>query len=65
MGFIFGREKTIAGQYEASRDTNPAPKLENITALLLAINPADDERNPPELMIMEREIKKSSAAGTF
>jgi homoserine O-acetyltransferase len=45
-------------QYEASRDYNPAPKLENIKARLLAINSADDERNPPELGIMEREIKR-------
>jgi homoserine O-acetyltransferase len=45
-------------QYEASRDYNPAPKLESIKARLLAVNAADDERNPPELGIMEREIKR-------
>jgi homoserine O-acetyltransferase len=45
-------------QYEASRDYNPAPKLESIKARLLAVNSADDERNPPELGIMEREIKR-------
>lgn len=45
-------------QYEASRDYNPAPRLESIKARLLAINSADDERNPPELGIMEREIKR-------
>jgi homoserine O-acetyltransferase len=45
-------------QYEASRDYNPAPKLESIKAQVLAINSADDERNPPELGIMEREIKR-------
>lgn len=45
-------------QYDASRDYNPAPKLESIKARLLAINSADDERNPPELGIMEREIKR-------
>jgi len=44
--------------YEASRDYNPAPKLEAIKARLLAINSADDERNPAELGIMEREIKR-------
>jgi homoserine O-acetyltransferase len=44
--------------YEASRDYNPAPKLETIKARLLAINSADDERNPVELGIMEREIKR-------
>jgi homoserine O-acetyltransferase len=35
-------------QWDASRDYNPAPGLEKITAPLLAINSADDERNPPE-----------------
>jgi homoserine O-acetyltransferase len=44
--------------YEASRDYNPAPGLEKIQARVLAINSADDERNPPELGIMEREIKR-------
>jgi len=45
-------------QYEASRGYNPAPKMESIKARLLAINSADDERNPPELGILEREIKR-------
>jgi homoserine O-acetyltransferase len=45
-------------QYEAARDYNPSPKLESIKARLLAINSADDERNPTELGIMEREIKR-------
>jgi len=39
-------------QWEASRDYNPAPRLERITAPLLAINSADDERNPPETGLM-------------
>ena len=45
-------------QLEASRDYNPGPKLETIQARLLAINSADDERNPAELGIMERDIKR-------
>jgi len=45
-------------QWDASRDYNPAPDLEGIQAALLAINSADDERNPPELGIMERELKR-------
>jgi homoserine O-acetyltransferase len=45
-------------QWDASRDYNPAPGLERIEAALLAINSADDERNPPELGIMERELKR-------
>ena len=36
----------------------PAPNLEKITAPLLVINSADDERNPPETGIMERELKR-------
>jgi len=44
--------------YDASRDYDPAPQLEKITAKVLAINSADDERNPPELGIMDREIKR-------
>ena len=45
-------------QLDASREYNPAPKLEAIKALLLAINSADDVVNPPELGIIEREIKR-------
>ena len=45
-------------QMEGSRDYDPAPRLESIQARVLAINSADDERNPAELGIMEREIKR-------
>jgi len=45
-------------QWESSRDYNPAPGLERIQAALLAVNSADDERNPPETGIMEREIRR-------
>ena len=45
-------------QYEASRLYNPDPDLGKIKAPLLAINSADDQVNPPELGIAEREIKK-------
>ena len=45
-------------QWESSGDYNPAPGLERIQAALLAINAADDERNPPELGTMERELKR-------
>ena len=48
----------IIYQFDASRGYNPAPQLEKIQARLLAINSADDERNPPELGIMEREMKR-------
>jgi homoserine O-acetyltransferase/O-succinyltransferase len=43
---------------EASHDYDPAPNLEKIRAPLLAINFADDLINPPELGILEREIKR-------
>lgn len=45
-------------QFDASRDFKPAPHLEKIQARLLAINAADDERNPPEFGVMERELKR-------
>ncbi len=45
-------------QFDSSRDYDPAPHLEKIRAPLLAINSADDQVNPPELGILEREIKR-------
>ena len=44
--------------YEAARNYDPSPHLEKITARVLAINAADDERNPIELGILQREIKR-------
>lgn len=44
--------------FEASRFYNPAPHLTKIKAPLFAINSADDQVNPPELGLMEKEIKK-------
>jgi homoserine O-acetyltransferase len=43
---------------EASHDYDPGPNLERIQSPLLAINSADDLINPPELGILEREIKR-------
>ncbi len=48
----------VVYQWDSSRDYNPSPGLERITAALLAINSADDERNPPETGVLEREIKR-------
>ena len=45
-------------QWESSHDYDPSPGLEKIEAALLAINAADDERNPPETGIMERDLKR-------
>ena len=44
-------------QWDASRDYDPAPGLERIEAPMLAINSADDERNPPETGIMQRAME--------
>lgn len=43
---------------EASHDYDPGPDLGRIRAPLLAINFADDLINPPELGILEREIRR-------
>ena len=45
-------------QWEASGDYDPSAGLERIRARVLAINSADDERNPPELGVLERELKR-------
>lgn len=45
-------------QWASSGDYNPSGGLERIQAQVLAINAADDERNPPETGIMERELKR-------
>jgi homoserine O-acetyltransferase len=45
-------------QLESSFDYDPLPGLERIRAPLVAINSADDLINPPELGILEREIKR-------
>ena len=43
---------------ESSYDYDPGPDLEKIRAPLLAINFADDLINPPDLGILEKEIKR-------
>jgi homoserine O-acetyltransferase len=45
-------------QWDSSRDYDPSSGLERIRAVVLAINSADDERNPPELGLLDREIKR-------
>src|SRR5262249_8140778 len=44
--------------FDASRNYNPATKLESIRVPLTAVNSADDLINPPELRIAERQIKR-------
>jgi len=43
-------------QFESSRDYNPEQALGSIVAPLFAVNSADDQINPPELGIMEKDI---------
>jgi homoserine O-acetyltransferase len=45
-------------QWEASRDFDPGPGLEKIEATVLAINAADDERNPPETGVTDAAMKR-------
>ncbi|HXT27800.1 MAG TPA: alpha/beta fold hydrolase [Vicinamibacterales bacterium] len=43
---------------EASFDYDPGPNLEKIKAPLFAVNSADDLVNPPEIGLLEKEIKR-------
>jgi homoserine O-acetyltransferase/O-succinyltransferase len=45
-------------QVDASRNYEPSPKLDTITAQVMFVNSADDYINPPELGIAEREVRK-------
>ena len=45
-------------QWQASHDYNPSAGLEWIEATLLAINAADDERNPPETGLTDAALKR-------
>ena len=59
LSATFGADANdVLYQWESSRDYNPSAGLERIQAAFLAINSADDERNPPELGVLDREIKR-------
>jgi len=45
-------------QWDSSGDYDAAPGLEKIQAAVLAINSADDERNPPETGVMADALKR-------
>ena len=45
-------------QWESSADYDPSPGLERITAMVVAVNSSDDERNPPEFGVMESSMKR-------
>jgi len=44
--------------FDASRTYDPSAKLDQIKAPVMFVNSADDQINPPELGIAEREIKQ-------
>lgn len=48
--------------WNASRNYDPSPKLEQITAPVLWINSADDYINPPELGIAEKMVTRMPRA---
>ncbi len=45
-------------QWQSSGDYDPSPDLEKIEARVLAINAADDERNPPETGLTDAAMKR-------
>jgi homoserine O-acetyltransferase len=45
-------------QWDASHDFDPSADMEKIQAMVLAVNAADDERNPPETGVTEAAIKR-------
>ena len=53
-----GDANDVLYQWESSADYDPSAGLERVQAVVLAINSSDDERNPPELGVMETQIKR-------
>ncbi|MEK8052966.1 alpha/beta fold hydrolase [Ideonella sp. DXS22W] len=49
-------------QWDSSRDYDASAGLEKVRGTLLAINSADDERNPPELGVMEPALARIPGA---
>jgi homoserine O-acetyltransferase/O-succinyltransferase len=61
--FIAARMRTTDANdmlyyFDASRNYNPEPQLTKVIAPLTAINSADDQINPPELKIIDRDIQQ-------
>jgi homoserine O-acetyltransferase len=52
-------------QWQASRGFDTAGALDRITVPLLAINSADDERNPPETGVLDAAIKRVKHGQVF
>ncbi|MCC7122302.1 MAG: alpha/beta fold hydrolase [Gammaproteobacteria bacterium] len=53
-----GDANDLLYRWESSRDYDPEPGLDRIRARLLAINSADDERNPLELGVIEEALAR-------
>jgi homoserine O-acetyltransferase len=62
---IVGDANDAIYQFEASRDYDPSAKLARITAPVLAINSADDERNPNETGLLEKGIAQVKKGQIF
>src|SRR5262245_17711909 len=61
--FVAARMKTTDANdmlyyFDASRNYNPEPLLEKISSPLTAINSADDQINPPELKIIDKDMAR-------
>ena len=52
-------------QWDSSRDYDASPQLDRIRVPLLAINSADDERNPPELGTVDRAVQRLKNAKLY
>ena len=52
-------------QWDSSRDYDPSPGLERITAPLLAINSTDDERNPAETGLLQKGVARVKQGRAF
>ena len=52
-------------QWDASRDFDPSADLDKIAAPVLAINSADDERNPTELGVLEAAMERQPLITTY
>jgi homoserine O-acetyltransferase len=60
-----GDANDVLYQFDASRDYDPSAKLARITAPILAINSADDERNPNETGLLEKGIAQVKKGQIF
>jgi homoserine O-acetyltransferase len=64
-GPVTGDANDAIYQWDSSRDYDPSPNLGRIAAPLLAINSADDERNPPETGLLAQGVAKVKNGRSF